>query len=85
MPGCANWIAHWLSTTYYICRAGHSVTGKGPTGKGPRREFRALTSAGQRHESERAERELQGGYTGGGAQLCIGFEREWRERRHGYC
>ena len=45
---------------------GHSTAGKGPTGKGPRREFRALTSAGRRHGTEWAEKNLQGGYTGWG-------------------
>ena len=42
---------------------GHSAAGKGPTGKGPRREFRALTSAGQRLETEPVERDLQKGNT----------------------
>ena len=46
--------------------AGYSVAGKGPTGKVPRHEFRALTIAGQRHETEPAERDLQRGNTGGG-------------------
>ena len=40
---------------------GAEKAGKGPTGKGPRREFRALTSAGQRHDTEWAEKDLQGG------------------------
>ena len=38
---------------------GHSATGKGPSVKGPWREFRALTSADQKHETEPAERDLQ--------------------------
>ena len=48
---------------------GHLAAEKGPSGKGPRRELRALTSAGQRHEgTEWAERDLQGGNIGGGVQ-----------------
>ena len=65
---------------------GHSAVGKGPTGKAPRREFRASASAGQRHETEWAEKDLQGGAPAGAysVQLCIGFEREWRGRWQGY-
>ena len=61
---------------------GHLSAGKRPTGEGPRREFRALTSAGLRHDTEWAEKNLQGGGTGGAhsVQLRSGFEREWRER-----
>ena len=44
----------------------HSPAGKGPSGEGPRREFRALTCTGQRHDEEWAEKDLQGGNTGGG-------------------
>ena len=39
---------------------------KGPTGKGPRREFRVLISAGKRHDTRRAEKDLQGGGHSGG-------------------
>ena len=55
----------------------------GPSGKGPLREFRALTSADQRHETERAKEGVKERNTGGGAQLCSGFEREWRKMRQG--
>ena len=44
------------------------ICGRGLTGKEHWREFRALTSAGQERETERAERDLQGGNTGGGVQ-----------------
>ena len=76
----------WLGT--FGCRAGvgHSAAGKGSTGKGPRREFRALASAGQRSDRKRAERERErptGRGHSGGVQLCSGFEREWRKRRQG--
>ena len=65
--------------------AGHSSAGKEPTGKGPRREFRAITSAGQRHHTERAEKGLQGEKTGGGVQRTSvqWVERKWRKRRQG--
>ena len=39
--------------------------GEGTHRKGPRREFRALTSAGQRHDTEWAEKDLQGGAPAG--------------------
>ena len=56
---------------------GHSKAGKGPTGKGPRREFQALTSAGRRHDTGWAEKNLQGGTPAGAhsVQLRSGFER----------
>ena len=66
--------------------AGHSAAGKGPSGKGPWREFRAFTSAGQRHEeTERAERAYREGTPAGvcSVQLRSRFERDWRERRQG--
>ena len=45
--------------------ASHSAVGKGPSEKRQWREFRALTSAGQRQETEQAESDLQRRYTGG--------------------
>ena len=51
-----------------VAALGTQRRGKGPTGKGPRREFRTLTSAGQRHDTEWAEEDLQGGDTVGGVQ-----------------
>ena len=57
---------------------------RGPPERGhARHEFRALTSAGQRHETTRAEKGLQGGSTVGGVKLYSGFEREWQERNQG--
>ena len=47
---------------------GYSSAGKGPTGKGQQREFRTLTSTSQRHDTEWAEKDLQGVSTGGGVQ-----------------
>ena len=53
----------WLLRVRYF---GHPAAGKEPTGKGSGLEFRALASAGQRHETELAERDLQRGNTNGG-------------------
>ena len=55
-----------------ITRSDTQRRGKGPTGKGPRREFRVITSAGQRCETERKERQLQEVNTGDGRVCAAG-------------
>ena len=54
--------------------SGTQRRGRDPPGRGhTRRKFRALMSAGQRHDAEWAERNLQGLNTGGGDNFAVGL------------
>ena len=83
-----------LGATFFCTKIYHAVekTGSGTQRRGrdplgrARREFRALTSAGRRHDTGCAELNLQWGAPAGAhsVQLRSRFEREWREKGQGH-